>query len=55
MMLRTAVSLAAILLVAGAAGAAELKSGPQVGEGLNGKFLLDCSNGNYAGKQICPV
>jgi hypothetical protein len=54
-MLRTTVSLAAILLVAGVAGAEELKSGPQVGEGLNGKFLIECSNGKHAGKQICPV
>jgi hypothetical protein len=39
----------------GAAWPNEVKSGPQVGEGINGGFLVQCSNGLYTGKRCCPV
>jgi hypothetical protein len=41
--------------MASVAGADELKSGPQVGEGINGGFVVLCANGNFAGKRCCPV
>jgi hypothetical protein len=55
MMLRSTVVLAAMVLASGVAAADDLKSGPQVGEGISGKFLLQCANGKYGGKKICPV
>lgn len=35
--------------------AEEWKSGPQVGDGINGGFRVKCANGLYADKQCCPV
>jgi hypothetical protein len=55
MRLRFTLCLAALLLVAGVSAAGDLKSGPQVGEGISGKFLTHCVNGTHAGKNVCPV
>lgn len=48
-------SLAAVLLAGSALAADDLKSGPQVGEGVSGRFGVQCANGNLAGKNCCPV
>jgi hypothetical protein len=53
-MLRLTLSLAVILLAAGASAAGELKSGPQVGEGRRG-YRAAFLNGMHAGKSYCPV
>jgi hypothetical protein len=55
MMVRSSVSLCALLLAGSVASADELKSGPQVGEGINGGFGVQCVNGTCAGKRCCPV
>ena len=52
---RAILSLAVVLLAAGAAAADELKSGPQVGEGIPGGFRVLFLNGDQADKQRCPV
>ena len=49
------VLMAGLLLATGAAPPAGLKSGPQVGEGINGGFRVQCANGPLAGKRYCPV
>jgi len=54
MMLRSTVCLA-VLLAGGVLSADELKSGPQVGEGISGGFRVQCANGLYSGKNCCPV
>ena len=33
----------------------ELKSGPQVGEDISGRFIVHSLNGALAGKSYCPV
>ena len=33
----------------------EFKSGPQVGDRVNGAFKVLCANGDQAGKNCCPV
>jgi hypothetical protein len=45
------------LAILGAPGPSDIKSGPQVGEGGNGRFLAMFLNGGHghAGKQRCPV
>ena len=53
--LLTGASLAAALLFCSAGAAAELKSGPQVGEGINGKFIVHGLNASLGGKNYCPV
>lgn len=55
MTVRSAVAVCALLLAGGVASADELKSGPQVGDGINGGFRVACANGRYAGKHCCPV
>ncbi len=47
-------SLALTLVAAGPPGP-PLRSGPQVGEGINGGFVVQPVNGLYAGKRCCPV
>jgi hypothetical protein len=54
MMRRSVLSLAAVLLAGSAAAAADLKSGPQVGE-RRYAFFVQFLNGDHAGKQHCPV
>ena len=54
MTLRSTMSLAVVLL-AGSVRADELKSGPQVGDGIRGAFPVQCANGLRAGKKACPV
>jgi hypothetical protein len=39
----------------GAPGPNEVKSGPQVGEGVNGGFMAHGLNGPLGGKRFCPV
>jgi hypothetical protein len=55
MMRRTTVCLAVLLLAGGVPAAGELKSGPQVGQGIQGGFRVQCANGLYSGKTCCPV
>ena len=52
---RITVPLALLLLAGGALAGDALKSGPQVGEGINGGFRVQCANGKFAGKSCCPV
>ena len=54
MMSRLTLSLV-FLLAGGPAGAGDLKSGPQVGEGVPGGFPALFVNGLHAGKKCCPV
>jgi hypothetical protein len=49
----TVAALAAVVLLAGVAVAAELKSGPQVGERLPGPFHPLNINGENAGEKFC--
>jgi len=39
----------------GAPGPNEVKSGPQVGEGINGAFAVHGLNGSLGGRNFCPV
>jgi len=56
MTLRSTLSVAAVLLVAGTASADNLKSGPQVGQENPGGFgALFINGGEHAGKKRCPV
>jgi hypothetical protein len=55
MMLRSTLSLAVVVLAGGALAAGDLKSGPQVGEGVSGGFRALFVNGDHAGKSRCPV
>jgi hypothetical protein len=55
MMHRSILSLAVVLLGGGVLAAGELKSGPQVGEGVSGGFGAHFLNGDHAGKRRCPV
>jgi hypothetical protein len=48
-------SLAVVLLAGSLTAAADLKSGPQVGEGVPGGFRTQFLNGLYPGKACCPV
>jgi len=54
MRLRSTLVLAVVLL-AGSARADDLKSGPQVGDDIPGRFNPLWLNGDYAGKRSCPV
>jgi hypothetical protein len=54
-MLRSTLSAAAVLLAATVAVAADLKSGPQVGDSNPGGFSSRFINGPYAGLNRCPV
>lgn len=54
MIVRT-LSLSALLLAGGLLPAAELKSGPQVGDRVNGGFVVPFLNGTHAGMKRCPV
>jgi hypothetical protein len=54
-MFRSTLSLAIVLTGGGVLSAGEFKSGPQVGDGIDGRFKLLCANGTYAGKACCPV
>lgn len=54
MIVRT-LSLSALLLAGSLLPAAELKSGPQVGDPVNGGFVVPFLNGTYADKKRCPV
>jgi hypothetical protein len=42
-------------LVGSASAADDLKSGPQVGDEIPGRFNPLWLNGDYAGKSACPV
>jgi len=55
MLSRSILSLAAMLLAGSALAADDLKSGPQVGEGISGAFFPDWVNGDHAGYDACPV
>jgi hypothetical protein len=55
MFVRTNLSLGVVLLVGSLLPAAELKSGPQVGDRLNGGFSVQFLNGMHADKKRCPV
>jgi hypothetical protein len=52
-MLRTVIAAAFVMVLGGAAGAADLKSGPQVGEDVPGPFHPLNVNGEDAGKKAC--
>jgi hypothetical protein len=54
-MFRSTASVALALFVGGMVAAADFKSGPQVGDGIDGRFRLACANGTYTGKTVCPV
>jgi hypothetical protein len=54
-MFRSTASLAVVLLAGGVLSAADFKSGPQVGDGIDGRFRLLCANGTYTGRTACPV
>jgi hypothetical protein len=45
----------AVILLAGVARANDLKSGPQVGNGVPGGFVTTFLNGPHADKRRCPV
>lgn len=47
--------LLAELAQMGASWHSDIKSGPQVGGGVDGKFLVQAFNGLHNGKQCCPV
>ena len=49
------VSAGVVLLAGRAAGADDLKSGPQVGDGVPGGFGALFINGDHAGRTRCPV
>jgi hypothetical protein len=53
--LRSTLAIAAVLLAGSAMAADDLKSGPQVGEGISGGFRALFLNGEYADKSRCPV
>jgi len=55
MLTRSALALAGALLAGGILYADDLKSGPQVGEGISGAFYPDWITGKHAGDSICPV
>ncbi len=55
MMRQAATSLAVVLLGGSLASAENLVSGPQVGEGVPGDFIVLFLNGDQAGKRACPV
>jgi len=55
MLFRTTLSLAIVLLAGGVLVTDDLKSGPQVGEGISGRFGPLWINGDFAGKTACPV
>jgi hypothetical protein len=55
MMLRSTMSLAVVLLAGSAMAADDLKSGPQVGEGISGGFQILFVNGDQGGNKRCPV
>jgi hypothetical protein len=55
MLIRSSLSVAAILFTMGIAAADDLKSGPQVGERNPGGFSSLFVNGEHAGKKRCPV
>ena len=54
MIVRT-LSLSVVLLAGSLLLAAELKSGPQVGDRVNGGFSVQFLNGTHADKKRCPV
>jgi hypothetical protein len=54
MTLRTAMSLAVVLLAGRLMAADDLKSGPQVGENRYA-FFVQFVNGDKAGQKCCPV
>ncbi len=55
MRLRSTLSLAVALLAGSTLAADDLKSGPQVGEGVPGGFGTLFVNGIHAGQKCCPV
>jgi hypothetical protein len=55
MLLRSSLSLAVVLLAGSVFAADGLKSGPQVGEGISGRFEPAWLNGNPGGPNYCPV
>ena len=55
MRVRTTLSLVVVLLAGSVCAAEELKSGPQVGEGISGRFDPDWLNGDPRGSNHCPV
>lgn len=48
-------SLAIVLLAGSVLAADDLKSGPQVGEGISGRFEPAWLNGDPGGGNYCPV
>jgi hypothetical protein len=54
-MLRSTLTVAMVLLAASPVLAAELKSGPQVGDGVPGGFSTQFINGDQGGNRRCPV
>ena len=55
MIVRSTFSLGLVLMASGVLLAAELKSGPQVGDRVNGGFSVQFLNGTHADKKRCPV
>ena len=55
MIVRATLSLSVLLLASSLLPAAELKSGPQVGDRVNGGFIVQFLNGPHADKKRCPV
>jgi hypothetical protein len=55
MMIRSSLSVVAVLFTVGIAAADNLKSGPQVGDRNPGGFSSLFVNGEHAGKKRCPV
>jgi hypothetical protein len=55
MKIRSGISVAVVLLAGGVVTAEDMKSGPQVGEGISGGFQAQFLNGDQAGNRRCPV
>lgn len=55
MMFRSTLTLAVVLLAGSTIAADELKSGPQVGDRISGRFDPQWLNGDFAGGTACPV
>lgn len=55
MLSRSTLSLAVVLLAGSVFAADDLKSGPQVGEGISGRFEPTWLSGDPGGGNHCPV
>jgi len=55
MMFRSTLALTLVMLAGSTVGAEELKSGPQVGDRISGRFDPTWLNGDPGGGNHCPV